>query len=226
MQFSKIPKRAGIVGLVLLLGAGIFFYYLAYLRVEPDQLIPEVMQKALQASSYRYRITADYNMSGRKQPWIDVTGEKAAHDVHFTGKILGTPVEIYQTGTRSYTLDPVSNKWVVLEGTDLAQQELYMAQINPLSNFRFKSISEPRLLGTEKVGGRKCWVVEFRPRVDNKIMEMYWKNFTYRFWVDKRSHTLYQALATAENKNSPGTFLSLLTEFRDFNKRIDINPPQ
>ncbi len=211
---------------VLMVAAGIY-YYLTALKVKPEQMIRETVQNALQARGYRYTVTADFKIAGKKKTWIKVRGEKTSTDAHFKGTILGTPVEIYQTGTRSYTLDPVSNKWIVLDGTDLDKQQLYMAEIDPLSNFKFKGIDSPRLVGTEKVGKRKCWVVEFRSqKVESRVLDMYWKNITYRFWVDKRGWILRKAMATAENKNSPGTFLSLIVEFQDFNKRIDINPPQ
>ena len=54
-------------------------------------------------------------------------------------------------GIKSYTRDPVSGKWTVLEGVDLSKQQLYMAEIDPLSSFRFKTKEEPRLIGKEKV---------------------------------------------------------------------------
>lgn len=189
-------------------------------------LIRETVGKALQARGYRYRIAAEFNIGGRKQTWSQVQGEKSAAGFHIKGKILGTPVEIYQIGKRTFTWDPVSKKWVILEGNDLTQQQVFMAEINPLSNFQFKTIGNPRLLGVEKVGKRKCWIVEFHPEIENKYLEMWWKNFTYRFWVDRKNHFLLKAKATAENKNSPGAFLSLIVEFQDFNKKIEIKPPE
>jgi len=60
-----------------------------------------------------------------------VEGEKADTSYHFKGTILGTPVEIYQIGSRSYTLDPVNKNWYVLDGTDLTRQQIYSAEIAP-----------------------------------------------------------------------------------------------
>lgn len=210
----------------LLLVLGVIGYdRLFQLRVEPVELIRESAAKAGKAGSYRYDLVARFQLAGKDQHWIRVAGERSGSDAHFKGRILGTPVEIYQTGTRNYTLDPVSGNWVILDGVDLGQQQLYMAEIDPLSNFRFKGIGAPRILGREMVNGRKCWVVEFQPRVESKYLEMWWKNFTYRFWVEARGRNLLKAMATAENKNSPGTFLTLTVEFRDYNRRIEIRPP-
>ncbi len=225
LQKKEAFWRAGLFLCVFVLVAGGFYFYRVQTKVEPGALIQETVKRANQARGYRYQIAAEFNLGGKKQTWSRVQGEKAAEDFHIKGTILGTPVEIFQIGKKTYTRDPVSEKWVVLEGNDLTRQQVFWAEINPLSNFQFKIIGSPRILRTEKVGRRKCWLVEFRPEIENKYLEMWWKNFTYRFWVDKRSRMLLKAQATAENKNSPGTFLSLTVEFRDFNQKIEIKPP-
>ncbi len=146
--------------------------------------------------------------------------------LNFKGEILGTPVEVYQIGMRSYTLDPVAGKWIIIDGVDMDRQQLYMAELDPLSSFRFEGIESARILRTERVGGKRCWVVDVRPqKPQSEVLDMYWKNISYRLWVDRR-RVLHKAVATAENRNSPGTLLTLVVEFRDLNKRIDINPPQ
>jgi len=217
--------RVGLFLGVLILVAGGFYFYREETKVEPGTLVQETVKRAQQARGYRYRIAAEYNVGGKKQTWSQVRGEKEAENFHIKGTILGTPVEIFQIETKTYARDPVSGKWVVLEGNDFAKQQVFWAEINPLSNFQFKTVGNPQILKTEKVGKRKCWVVEFQPEVESKILEMWWKNFTYRFWVDKRSRNLLKAWASAEHKNSPGTFLSLTVEFQDFNKKIEIKPP-
>jgi len=82
------------------------------------------------------------------------------------------------------------------------------------------------LLGSEKVNRRNCWVVEFQPEVDSQYLEMWWQNCTDLLWVEKRGHALDRAMVTAENKNSPGTWLTMTVSFQDFNKKIVINPPE
>jgi hypothetical protein len=226
LQKKEAFWRVGLFLFVLMLVAGGFYFYRLQTTVEPGELIRETVKRAHQARAYRYQVAAEYNVEGKRQIWSQVLGEKAAENFHIKGTILGTPVEIFQIGRSTYTRDPVSEKWVILEGNDLTQQQVFWAEINPLSNFQFKTIGNPKLLGTEKVGKRKCWVVEFRPEVESKYLEMWWKSFTYRFWVEKRSRMLLKARATAENKNSPGTFLSLTVQLQDFNKKIEIRPPE
>lgn len=216
---------AGLVVLFLLLAAGGVFYYIRFIKVEPAPLLEEVMEKAYQAKSYKYGLEADLDIGGKTKKWIKVQGERARDCYHFQGETLGTPVEIYQIGMKSYTRDPVNGKWTVLEGVDLSKQQLYMAEIDPLSSFRFKTKEEPRLIGKEKVDGRKCWVLEAKADVESEYMLIWWQDFTYRFWIDRGKHVLLKAQATAKSKNSSDTTLTMTVNFRDFNKKIKISPP-
>ena len=225
MQRPKTLWLAGLVCLVIVLGVTGFFSYAAS-KVDPAALITETMANAQQARSFRYQIQSDYSIGSEKRPWTQVEGEKSGSSFHFKGSILGTPVEIYQIGSRSYTMDPVNKKWYVLDGVDFTRQQIFYAEIDPLSNFKFKTIANPRVVGTEKVNNRNCWVVEFQPEVDSQYLEMWWQNYTYRLWVEKRGHALAQAMVTAENKNSPGTILTMTVSFQDFNRKITINPPE
>ena len=226
MRRSKILWAAGLICLAIILGFAGYRYYQAEFKVEPEILIKESLASAQQARSYRYQIDADYTFGTRKQPWTHVTGEKSDSSYHFKGSLLETPTEIYQIGSRSYTLDPVNKNWYILDGTDLTRQNLYFAEIDPLSNFRFKAIVNPKVVGTEQVNRQKCWVLEFQPQVDSQYLDTFWKNFSYRLWVNKKNHVLAKGIVAAENKNSPGTFLSMTVIFQDFNKKITINPPE
>ena len=68
--------------------------------------------------------------------------------------------------------------------------------------------------------------MEFQPEVDSQYLEMRWQNCTDCLWVAKRGRALVKAMVTAENKNNPGTWLTMDVIFQDFNKKIAINPPE
>jgi hypothetical protein len=226
LQRLKTWWLAGLVCLVIILGGAGFLIFRAMSKVDPALLITETMAKAQQARSYRFQIQSDFSVGSETRSWTQVEGEKADTSYHFKGTILGTPVEIYQIGSRSYTLDPVNKNWYILDGADLTRQQIYSAEIDPLANFQFKAIQGSKLVGTEKVNNQNCWVVEFQPEVDSQYLEMWWQNCTNRFWVAKRGHVLVKAMVTAENKNSPGTWLTMTVSFQDFNRKITINPPE
>jgi hypothetical protein len=227
LQRSRTFWLAGLVILVIVLGyIGYREIYLVEFHADPPVLITETLAKAHQARSFRYQIQSDYSVGSEKRPWTQIEGERSGSSYHFKGTTLGTPVEIYQIGSRSYTLDPVNKNWYVLDGVDLTRQQIYYAEIDPLSNFKFRSITDPRVVATEKLNNKRCWVVEFHPDVDSKYLEMWWSNYTYRLWIEKRGHTLAKAEVVAENRNSPGTWLSMTVSFRDFNRDFTVNPPE
>jgi len=161
LQRVKTWWLAGLVCLVIILAGAGFLICRMMSKVDPALLITETMTKAQQATSYRFQIQSDFSVGTEKRSWTQVEGEKAGTSYHFKGTILGTPVEIYQIGSRSYTLDPVNKNWYVLDGADLTHQQIYSAEIDPLANFKFKAIQDPKLVGTEKVNNQNCWVLEF-----------------------------------------------------------------
>jgi hypothetical protein len=222
---NKAIRLAKWTLLLLIVAAGAVLYYQSFLKIEPGPLLEETLNNAYQAKSYRYTLNSELDIGGKKKTWISVKGENASGSYHFQGKTLGTPVEIYQIGMRSYTKDPVSGKWTVLDGVDLSKEQLYMAEINPLNSFRFKRTGEPLLVGKEKVGKTKCVVLEIKPDVESKYLEIWWQDFTCRFWIDRRKHRLVKAESTAVSKQSSETTLTMTVNFEDFNKRIKIEPP-
>ena len=52
---------------ILLLAAGGYFTISGLLKVEPAPLLEEVMKKAYQAKSYRYKLEADLDIGGKKK---------------------------------------------------------------------------------------------------------------------------------------------------------------
>lgn len=229
MDRNEIMRQAKWPLIVFLVAAGVagaILFYNYFIKIEPGPLLESALSKAHQAKSYSYTLNSELEIGGKKQKWIKVQGEQAEEFYHFQGETLGTPVEIYQIGMRSYTKDPVSGQWTILDGVDLSTQQLYMAEIDPLSSFQFKSIEEPLLLGKEKVDHIKCVLLELeQPKIESKYMEIWWKDFTYRFWIDRRKEQLVKAEITAVSTQSSDTSLTMTVDFKDFNKKIQIAPP-
>lgn len=215
----------GCLILVLTLGLYGYRYYQDNYTVEPVPLVEEALTQARQAESYSYTVAAFFSLEGKNQEWSQIEGLKSGSDFHIKGKILGTLVEIYQIAEKVYSYNPTSKKWVVLEDTNISQGKMQMAEINPLNNLSFTSMGEVRLLGLKNVDEKKCWVVEFSPKVADNYLALWWKNFTYRLWIERGSSKLIKAIVTAENKNSPGTKLTLQVDFQNYGKKIKLQPP-
>lgn len=230
----RLPRRWGrILVLFLLLlflgvgGAIIFYSQRLFLDFEaPEKVIEQALLVTADAVSFRYRFFSTLSVGGKEQPWSDITGEKAGgHDVHIKGVMVNTPVEMYQIGEVSYHCDPFTQHWYRVEGYDLTQQRVLMAEVDPLSNLNFKQIREARYEGREKINGRDCWVLYCRPEVENQLLETLWKDFECRLWIDRRERLVRKAVLTAQNKNASQTRITINLELYDFNTSIKLVPP-
>jgi len=57
-------------------------------------------------------------------------------------------------------------------------------------------------------------------------MEILWKDFSYKFWLEPRSLRIHRAKVTALSKNNPSDKLGLTIEFSNYNGDIEIKPPE
>ncbi|NPV92548.1 MAG: hypothetical protein HPY50_17420 [Firmicutes bacterium] len=226
----KLPKKWLLLALVLAaaaVGIGLYFW-----RFQPASMFPagELVEKSIRGTidkaSYRYTLVATLEVDGRIQTWSDITGEKSGPDVHLIGKIINTPIEMYQIGSTAYNRDPFTNKWFTVEGYNLNEQSILMMEVNPLSNLNFKSVVEAEYAGREKVKGRDCWVVNCRPDLDNQLLEVLWQGFSYQLWIDRGDEVVRRAVLEAKSKNSATTNLKITMEFYDFDQPISLSPPK
>jgi len=229
----RLPRRWGrmLLGflLLLLLGGGGFIFYSQRLFLDfetPEKVIEQALGATADTASFRYHFFSTLKVGEKEQPWSDIAGEKSGgHDVHVKGVMVNTPVEMYQIGNVSYHCDPFTRHWYKVEGYDLTQQRVLMAEVDPLSNLNFKQIGDARYEGREKISGRDCWVLYCRPDLENQLLEALWKDFECRLWIDRRDRLVRKAVLTAQNKNAPQTRITINIEFSDFNASIKLVPP-
>lgn len=213
--------------LLILLAAGGYYYYIEEIRVIPEELVRESLENSLYATSYRYKAVVTLKLDGQEERQLsDVAGEKSGRNFHFKGKMLGQKVEVYQVDDSTYSLDPKTGRWMITPGNELFQPEIFMMEINPMSNFRFTEINNIEYHGLEKVGRKKYYMVSCEPVVKNNFIEKYWQDFHYRLWVDKRSRRIVRAEIYAKSIKDPQDSINISVELSDFNKRITIKPPE
>ena len=103
-------------------------------------------------------------------------------------------------------------------------EELLISELNPLSNFRLKSLGEVQKIGFEKVDGTDCLVVSCQPTVESQLLESMWKEYDYQFWLDYRNN-LIKGDSESKNQQNENTTLHLQVQFYDFDEKIEIKPP-
>ncbi len=194
-------------------------------KLEPRTELLRASQNMATVNSYRYSLDSSFAVEGRKEVISRVEGEKEHQNTHIKGEMVNTPVDIYYIDRIIYNYDSFSKHWLEIDsGTDKAE-ELFISELNPLANFRFKEIKNVEKSGFEFVDGAECLVVKCRPTVKSQLLETLWKNFEYRFWVDYRQGLIRKAGLTAANKKMPGTILNISVIFKDINNRIEIKAP-
>ena len=178
------------------------------------------------SESFRYSLNSEFMIGNRKEVISEVTGEKGTGNTHIKGEMVNTPIDIYYIDGTIYNFDSFSTKWLVIESGTTNSEDLLISELNPLSNFRFKTINQVEKIGFEKIDGTECLQVRCKPSVDSQLLENLWKNFEYLFWIDYKKDYVKKATLTAVNKNSEKTRLEIKVQFFDFGEKISIKPPE
>lgn len=192
----------------------------------PPNVIGQALKTTAQARSYRYTIRMSTLIDGKEQPVSDINGEKQNQkSIHFKGQMLESEVDFYQIDSTTYSKDQLTGEWMKNTDNQINQQEIFMFELNPLASFTYKELIEANYRGLEKLNGKRVWVYTASPVINNPYMEILWKDFGYKFWLQPRSLLISKAQVTATSKNNPADKLTLLVEFKDFNSDIEIKPP-
>lgn len=179
----------------------------------------------LNLSAYRFHLKSGFKVAEREEVISQVDGEKSGGNTHIKGEMVNTPVDIYYINRTIYNYDSFANKWLVIDSDTNNCEELLVSELNPLSNFRLKSIGEVQKVSFEEVDGAECLVVRCQPTVESQLLESMWKEFDYQFWVDYRHDAIKKATLTAKNLKNPETVLQLTVHFYDLDSKIEIKPP-
>lgn len=222
----KMGLVVGVLVLVMAVGYGGFKIYQESVKVIPEELLAETLEKTLAAQSYSYAVQLQMTTNGEERQLTDIEGVKANDsEFHIKGVMYGTDVEMYQFADSTYQKDPVNDKWMVFP-TSVTDVELLVTEINPMSNFNFNQLTEVTYEGIHKEQDEKKYVLKCEPQVNNQFLELYWQNFQYTLWVDKNSKYITGAFITATNKDNPDNTLSLKMTLDNFNKEFILEKPE
>jgi len=211
--------------LALLVSAEKIMDYYEKSKLQPDIELQQVLKTMPGLDSFRYRLQSGFTVDGREEVISRVEGETFKGNTHIKGEMVNTPIDIYYIDRTIYNFDSFSKKWLVIESGTSNSGELLISELNPLSNFQFKSMQGIKKIGFSKVDGVECLVIGCKPSFQNQLMESLWSNFDYQFWIDYHNHIIKKAVLTAINQRNDKTHLTIEAEFYDINKNIDIKPP-
>lgn len=217
-------KKRGLL-LIILIGTVLVGGILGRLLWEPNpaELLTHGLEKLNQATSFRYSITQHQWVEGKDRVLTQILGEKDGGNTHISGQLVGTEVEMIVVGEGFYLKDPIGKRWVRYPSVP-ATQEVFLAELNPVSSLQFKELGEVMLKGKEKVDGHNVWVLQFQPSIQNQIMEEFWTDFDYTIYLSRKDQTIRKVTIQSKNKsnNQP---MTMTLDFSDFGKEITIQPP-
>lgn len=229
LRVTTIGRKWLAAILLVLAGTVTLGYYLipGEPDIPPDQAIKQAMLKTAKAESYEYNIKMTTLIDGVEQLVSSVRGERQdPGNIHIKGRMFDSDMDFYQIGSTTFSKDQLSGEWIKITDNQINQQEIFLFELNPLASFSYKELNDARYLATEKIDGRKYWVFTASPVIDNQYMEVLWKDFNYKFWVEPGSLLIYRAVVSAVSKNNPADKMNLFVEFINYNGDIEVKPPK
>lgn len=214
-------------GLGLLIGIGVVLMGVLLGRYlwqpDPTKLVTQSLERLNAETSFRYSLTQHQWVEGKDRVLTQVLGEKDGENTRILGQMAGNEVEMIRIGDSIYSKDPFTKKWIRFANA-LAAQEVFLAELNPLSSLQVKELGEVMLSDQGKVNKEKVWVCTLTPSVQNQIMEVFWADFQYTLYIRKADKMLVKATIEAKNKEKSEP-MTMTLEFKDIGKKINIQAP-
>ena len=215
--------------LIVLLAFGLAFDSLRDMyiksRLEANVELNRALAGMGKITEYRYSLKSGFAVEGREEVISQVEGEKSQRKTHIKGEMVNTPVDIYYINRSIYNYDSAAEKWLVIESDSSNSEELLISELNPLSNFRIRAPATVEKVGFEKINGTECLVADCETGVQSELLETFWQDFKYRFWIDYKKGLIQKARVEARNQDSYETHLKIEVVFKDMNKQINIEAP-
>jgi len=229
INLKKFPWKwiAALVVTSLLVYGNIYIFE-ELTRLPPGEAVLQGLSKTINAQSYRFEALAKRTLEGKETVISEVKGEKNIKGVHIKGilPIIQSEVEVYHLGDVMYRRDTFTQGWLEVPNKSRAAVEQLISEINPLGVFRFSDDIDVKYVGKEKVGKKACRVYEVMGRGENKFMELYWQDFNYRLWIDKKEGVIRKAEVMAEHRDNSQHRLGVTILLYDLNEPVEIIPPK
>ncbi len=231
MNTSKISTKKILipVGLALLLIIAVVCLIRPNLNaptLPPNELAQTAIDNLLAAESLSFATHSCLLLGDEEMQLGDIHGEINGADFHVAGEVLGTPMDLYQIGAKTYRQDTLTEQWLVLEDQQLLNQEALLNEINPRAAFQLTDILNISETETENLDEEKCYKLSFQPQTASGYYEKYFSSLTYTIWVTLDDHQLRQAqICASASANNIESTLQITTEFWDWNNTPAIEAP-
>ncbi|ODA40036.1 hypothetical protein [Desulfosporosinus sp. BG] len=217
-------KKRGLwllIGISIVLMGGLLGRF--FWQPDPTNLVTHSLERLNAATSFRYSLTQHQWVEGKDRVLTQILGEKDGANARILGQLTGSEVEMIKIGDSTYSKDPFNKKWIRFANAPAAQ-EVFLAELNPLSSLQMKELGEVMLSGQGKVNGERVWICNLKPSVQNQMMEVFWTDFQYTLYIRRSDKMLVKATIEAKNKAKSDP-MTMTLEFKDIGKKITIQAP-
>ncbi|MBO8127732.1 MAG: hypothetical protein H0Z39_00815 [Peptococcaceae bacterium] len=232
MRWVVVPRRPVVWGIALVALICILFLGLRSCsrtaEIGKEQYLNEALENTKASETYRYRIESRLiGQDGESTLQSKIEGEREAPDrIHIRGKLVNSPIEFIQVEDTTYMKDQFSGKWLVIKGNRLAQNELFITELNPLAVFEFKDIPKITYKGRDGSFRKRLDLFEISPLVANTYLETLFTDFKYHLWVNPNDKRIVRASVEAVSRGNEKERLLVDLEFWDYGAEITVKAPE
>lgn len=165
---------------LVLIGAVATYIY----AVPPSaKKVPHLLETALLADG-RYEFTCMVETGGESREYFWLTGEKNGDSRHVSGRVLGSPLDLYYLDGYVYRYDEADQVWYCYDTEDLGQAAQLYAELEPASAFAYKSLIGIDYAGHQRVNGHLGYKFLIMPQADGWIGE-YFTDVTFTVCLNR-----------------------------------------
>lgn len=195
-------------------------------KLPPAELAQTAIENLLAAESLSFSTQSCLLLGDDEMQLGDIHGEINGSDYHVNGEVLGSKLDLYQIGNKTYRQDTLTEQWLVLEDEQVLNNDALLSDINPRAAFQLTDILNVSEAETENVDEEKCYKLTFEPQTASGYYEKYFSSLTYTIWVTLDDHQLRQAQINASaSANNIQSTLQITTDFWDWNQTPPIEAP-
>ncbi len=231
MNTNKLSAKKILIpaGLVMLLIIGVICWLRPNLnapKLPPAELAQTAIENLLAAESLSFNTQSRLLLGSDETLLGDLNGQINGADYHVCGEVLGSELNIYQIGGKTYRQDSLTEQWLVVEDQQMLTNEALLSDINPRAAFQLTDMLNVSEAEAENVDEEKCYKLTFEPQTESGYYEKYFSSLTYTIWVTMDDHQLRQAQINASaSANNIESTLQITTAFWDWNNTPAIAAP-
>lgn len=231
MNTNKLSAKKILIpaGLALLLIIGVICWLRPNLnapKLPPSELAQTAIENLLAAESLSFNTQSRLLLGSDEMQLGDLNGQINGANYHVSGEVLGSKLDLYQIGDKTYRKDSLTEQWLVVADQQMLTNDALLSDINPRAAFQLTNMLNVSEAEEENVDEEKCYKLTFEPQTESGYYEKYFASLTYTIWVTMDDHQLRQAQINASaSANNIESTLQITTAFWDWNNTPPIEAP-